>query len=288
VRRGRRRGCLIGVSLVTALVGFSASPAAANPLTDCFERIAVAARHVPHKPHVAVHHAVRRVRHVTPRHRKVLHKVKGPAAIAAYAHRTHYILRPKACGTNEALMTPLPTAVAPEAPELLLATLAGPAETPVGVDVAEITPVGAPPVVGDVFTPGFPGGPGGVTPTGGFVFPGTPGGPGGPGTPGGPGQPPVTPPGQPPVTPPGQPPVVTPPGPPPITPPGQPPITPPGPPPILPPGPPPIVPPPVVTPPVVTPPGGPGGVPEPATWAMLIVGFFGVGAVLRRRRALPA
>jgi hypothetical protein len=34
--------------------------------------------------------------------------------------------------------------------------------------------------------------------------------------------------------------------------------------------------------------GGPGGVPEPATWAMLIAGFGLVGATLRRRRAVPA
>jgi hypothetical protein len=31
--------------------------------------------------------------------------------------------------------------------------------------------------------------------------------------------------------------------------------------------------------------GNPGGVPEPATWAMLIFGFAGIGAVLRRRRS---
>lgn len=30
----------------------------------------------------------------------------------------------------------------------------------------------------------------------------------------------------------------------------------------------------------------PGGIPEPATWAMMIMGFGGVGAVLRRRRSL--
>ena len=29
-----------------------------------------------------------------------------------------------------------------------------------------------------------------------------------------------------------------------------------------------------------------GGVPEPATWAMMIIGFGGIGALLRRRRAL--
>ncbi|HEY2358195.1 MAG TPA: PEPxxWA-CTERM sorting domain-containing protein [Phenylobacterium sp.] len=31
-----------------------------------------------------------------------------------------------------------------------------------------------------------------------------------------------------------------------------------------------------------------GGVPEPATWAMMLLGFGGLGAVLRRRRALAA
>ena len=33
---------------------------------------------------------------------------------------------------------------------------------------------------------------------------------------------------------------------------------------------------------------GPAGVPEPAAWALMIVGFGGVGAVLRRRRAVLA
>ena len=32
----------------------------------------------------------------------------------------------------------------------------------------------------------------------------------------------------------------------------------------------------------------PGGVPEPATWAMMLVGFGGLGAVVRRRRASAA
>jgi hypothetical protein len=31
-----------------------------------------------------------------------------------------------------------------------------------------------------------------------------------------------------------------------------------------------------------------GGVPEPASWALMILGFGGVGAVLRRRRIVPA
>ena len=34
--------------------------------------------------------------------------------------------------------------------------------------------------------------------------------------------------------------------------------------------------------------GGAGGVPEPTTWAMMIIGFGGVGAMIRRRRMLPA
>ncbi|MGZ6016329.1 MAG: PEPxxWA-CTERM sorting domain-containing protein, partial [Phenylobacterium sp.] len=31
-----------------------------------------------------------------------------------------------------------------------------------------------------------------------------------------------------------------------------------------------------------------GGVPEPATWAMMLTGFFGLGSMLRRRRAALA
>jgi hypothetical protein len=34
--------------------------------------------------------------------------------------------------------------------------------------------------------------------------------------------------------------------------------------------------------------GGPGGVPEPSTWAMLLTGFFGLGAMLRQRRRTSA
>ena len=34
--------------------------------------------------------------------------------------------------------------------------------------------------------------------------------------------------------------------------------------------------------------GSPGAVPEPATWAMMILGFGGVGALLRRRSILAA
>jgi hypothetical protein len=42
-----------------------------------------------------------------------------------------------------------------------------------------------------------------------------------------------------------------------------------------------------VTPPVVIPPPTTGAVPEPSTWAMMLLGFAMIGRVLRtRRRAL--
>ena len=47
----------------------------------------------------------------------------------------------------------------------------------------------------------------------------------------------------------------------------------------------PLTPPPGTPPPGTPPPSGPGisAVPEPATWAMMIIGFFSVGAAVRRR-----
>jgi hypothetical protein len=199
----RRLGLL---SILVALLASVASAAAANPLGDCFERIAVAVRHVQH-PHAAPRpHAVHKVHHVHPGARRP-HRVKVVVPTAAYAHQTHYILRPRACGTNELMMTPLPGAVGPEAPELLLSALAGPLPPP-GVDVSDEAPLLISPSSPTPDLPALP--PTGAPPTGGFVLP-----PGGS-------------------------------------------------------------------------PGGPGGIPEPATWAMLIVGFFGIGAALRQRRSRSA
>ena len=38
----------------------------------------------------------------------------------------------------------------------------------------------------------------------------------------------------------------------------------------------------------LAPPPGAGAVPEPATWAMMLIGFFGLGGLVRRRRAVFA
>lgn len=133
---------------------------------------------------------------------------------------------------------------------------------------------------------GFPIGTGG----GGGFYGGGPVPPGGP--PGGPPtEPPVTPPDVPVVNPPPtEPPPGGPPTEPPVGPPGGPPVGPPDGPPTGPPTGPPVGPPeePPVGPPVgpPTPPSTP--VPEPATWAMLILGYFGLGAALRSARLLAA
>ena len=216
-----------------------------------------------------------------PRPKRVLVAAAPPApprhyAESSFAQRTLpvYLPRPVSCDEKPSpVIQALPPAEAKPPAQVLLDELAGPA-------VAPPTPEAPPAVPAEFVDEGGPPGiffPGGGVPGGGGVFPGGGGQP--PVIPPGGGQPPITPPdtGQPPVVPPetGQPPIV-PPGPPgpPDT--GQPPVIPPGPPPVLPPGQPPILPPDT---------GPPLGVPEPATWAMLIAGFFGLGEVLRRDHA---
>jgi len=180
---------------------------------------------------------------------------------SSYAMRTGLGPPPRSveCDTKPSIQTALPPEAVPAAQRLLdeIAGPEGPPETPAPVELASAeAPVGG-------FPFGLPFGPGG----GGGGFVGGPGGggggggqPGGPGEPGNPGEPPVNPPVNPPVTPPPvNPPVTEPPVKPPVDPP---PVTPPG-------------------------PGGPpptSAVPEPATWAMMIIGFFGLGGAIRSQR----
>ena len=113
---------------VLAIAVLGALPAAANPLSDCFQRIAVAF-HPHHRPqHALAHRPIHRVRHVRPRPHPRPHRIAASGPTRAYAHRTGYILKPIACETHPAVaqMSPLPGAVAPETPQQLLAELAGP------------------------------------------------------------------------------------------------------------------------------------------------------------------
>lgn len=259
----------VALPIMVSLAGLSASPAAANPLGDCFERIAVAARHVAHPHRAGPHRIVHRV-HPRPRRRVV-----AASPTAAYAYRMRYILRPRACAEHAVTaMSLLPGAAPPETSQRLLAELAGPTPPPEG-EVPTPPPVA--PGVDDASTRGpfFPRGPPTAGPP---VTPGV----GGPGIPGVPGPPPVVPPG-PQVAPPPENPVV-----PPVTPPAIPVDRPP-------PAGPPVAPPadvpggpggfPPILPVIATPPFTPIAIPEPVTWAMLILGFFGLGAALRRARA---
>lgn len=258
----------VALPVVAAIAGLSASPAAANPLTDCF---AVAVRHIPHHHKSTVHHLVHRVRP-----RTHVHKVADASPTPTYAYRMRYILRPRACDSHPVVaMSPLPGVAPPGTSQQLIAELAGP--TAPRQEVEGAAPPTVEPGVVDTPTPGpdFPGGP----PTGGPpIVPGPPG-IGGPGTPGGPGNPPVAPPG-PPVVPPDTPPVVPPLGPPAPLVIDQPPPGPPG-------TPPTDVPPGVIRP-EFTPPIVPAAIPEPASWAMLLLGFFGLGVGLRLRRSRAA
>lgn len=259
----------VALPIMVSVAGLGASPAAANPLGDCFERIAVAARHAAHHHPGAPHRVVHRVR-PHPRHRVV-----AASPTAAYAYRMRYILRPRACEEHPVTaMSLLAGAAPPETPQLLLAELAGP--TP-PQEAEGLAPAAVPPGVDDTSTPGpfFPGGPPTAGPP---ITPGV----GGPGIPGVPGRPPVVPPAPPAVPPPEHPvvPPVTPPVPPVDSPPpSRPPVTPPA---DVPGGPggfPPIL------PAIATPPFTPAAIPEPVTWTMLVLGFFGLGAMLRRVRA---
>jgi hypothetical protein len=283
------RTLLAGLILAAVTVG----PAAAE---DCFIKvrvparpIAAPARHAPRRPLAAA--APRPPRPHPVRHRLGPHRpAKIHAAAASPAHPQFvesslaqatvpvYELRPVVCDSQPAIRSVLPGAPKPTAQRLLDA-LAGPATA---AAPAPQVAVAEPPPTGGGF-PGFPtdSGPPGVI---GGVPGGIPGGvPGG--VPGGGGPPPILPPG-------GGPPSILPPegGPPPVLPPdgGPPPIviTPPGQPPIAPPdgGPPPILPPEGGLPPTLTPTPPVAGIPEPATWALSILGFFGLGGALRSQR----
>ena len=288
-------------TLALILLAAAASPAAAE---DCFIRVKVgealraapAHRPPPHRAAAAGPARVRHLRHAS--HPAGHRRGKRPQTLAAAAERPRYVesslaqasvpiyeLRPVSCDTRPAIRSKAP-GLAPPAGQRLLDALATPAPpTPTPPAPVETGPVETGPViiVPDTVLPGLPPGPTPVGDIGGPPPPAPPiGGPGGP--------PPVT---TPPVT---TPPVVTPPV---VTPPV---VTPPV---VTPPAPPPDMPPPVVTPvtlPPDTPPGSPppdsppdtplpppppappsAPVPEPAAWAMLLVGFFALGAALRRR-----
>ncbi|WP_354297130.1 PEPxxWA-CTERM sorting domain-containing protein [Phenylobacterium koreense] len=242
---------------------------------DCFPKVMAASMRPAPPPRIAQPQR----KASPPKVRKpVKHHVRGPvapkkrvAAVAkpkpvqklldesSYEMRTGLGAPPRSveCDTKPSIQTALPPEAKP-AVQRLLDEVAGP-ETPVEAPPVTLASAEAP---AGGFPIGFPlgGGPGG------FVSGG--GGGGGGGNPGNPENPP--PPTEPPVTPP-------PVEPPPVTPPPVPP------PPVLPPPtPPPPVEPPPVTPPVTPPPTS--AVPEPATWAMMIIGFFGLGSAVRSQR----
>jgi hypothetical protein len=295
---------LRSATLALVLLAGAAGPAAAE---DCFIRVKVgetpraAPPHRPRARHPAaavrprVLHRVHRL--VAHPHRKRTQALAGAAPTGpryvessiAQASVPVYELRPISCDSRPGIRSKAP-GLTPLASQRLLDALVTPAPAPAPPAPAPVE-TGPVIVVPDTVLPGLPPGPAPVGDIGGPP-PQTPGTP--PGAPpltppiGGPGAPPpvITPPGGPPGTPPGTPPVVTPPV---VTPPDTPPGTPPGIPPGTPPDSPPDTPITPLTPPLpppLTPPGAP--VPEPAAWAMLLTGFFAVGAALRRRRSRAA
>lgn len=268
--------------VMSALLGSAvAGPAAAE---DCFIKVRPAAAAPSPKPKAAAPaRAVKLSSVQRPAQRKpVVRKVRTAAATAkpaapmkklpesSYAMRTAYMPAAPSteCDTAPSIQAALPPEARPPA-QRLLDEIAGPP-----VEIADASP---PASIGGIPVGG--GGPGGGIPIG---WRGGGGGGGGGGfvTPPGEENPPTTPgEGEPPTTPGGgEPPVVNPPGgePPVVNPPGgEPPITPPG------------------KEPPVTPPGpgpgpGPGPVspiPEPGVWMTMIIGFFGLGTMVRRSRA---
>jgi len=248
IGRHRRRVGFAAGGLVLSLV--AAAPAAAAEF-NCFKWVAATAGHVIH-PHHHHTHAARAVgvRAVARPH---------PRRIRPIA--TRYVRHPVACPVHEvaALASPVPgvpaAAMAPQTGPEVLATLAGP--PPTVADAARQAAALAPeaPAPTDF---GFPGGFPGGTPPDDSPFTLLP--------PGVPVTPPII---SPPIT---SPPVTTTPTPPvDVFPPIVPPVSPPG----------------TFFPP---PPGGPGpgpagGVPEPASWALMVLGLGAAGAALRRRMA---
>lgn len=281
VRWRKRVGRLLTSTMCAGFVGAAlVGPAAAE---DCFPKIraAEARQAAPRRAAPVRHRAnVARVGHLkaavrVPHPKRIAVPVRPASKTEKFVESSFHLqtrpipwVRPAGCDKHPAsAIQSAPPIVERPPSELLLAELTGPpAET-------ETSPEDAGPTFVGGGGPGYPLVPGGGVGGGGGRPPVSP--PGGE-------QPPVTPPGdeQPPIlppdVPPSWPPVGPPPGPPKFPPPGGPPAPPPED--YPPPGPPEL--PPILPPeqPPLTP------VPEPATWVMLIGGFFLVGQSVRSGR----
>lgn len=241
------RVLLISVSSAGCL---AAGPVSAAP-ADCFEWVRASASHLIHPLHL---------RHVHPGPRAP-HRAVAHARAAPRVHRiaSPLVRRPIACPEHETVLaSPIPGAPPAETLALLKRDLAGPpSATEAGRDTAAVAPADLaeilPPELPEVVFPsGVISGPGGVDI---FTPPSSPGGP-----------PPVI------VGPPSPPDTGFPVAPPPSTPEVGPPESPP----------PDVFP--VVSPPPGSGPGPSGGLPEPSAWALMSMGFGGLGAALRARR----